>query len=248
MPHLLLPNSIDVLVVSYGGVGTTTIIDFLSGYIRTNSKGDEDGYKHLPLPPISFRKDVRFVYIFGDPVEAAVSLFRRGYQRRQSKMLQRWSGDFSPIPTSMSIDEYLDQGVDLLRFQTHFLNWHDRYLSCVPTLFLKYETLFEDAAILGEFLGLPQEALNDYPKRRPREAESREISRSLIARADEIYGEFGRYLSELPDHEVRRRSTPAMISSLFGAPYARAAFVEPARSPLKSTKTLLRRVLRKSPG
>ncbi|MGB5632037.1 MAG: hypothetical protein WBM86_04545, partial [Waterburya sp.] len=52
--RILLPGDTDVVVASFGGVGTTFLLKYLAQYRKTNHRFDADGVKHSPLPPISF--------------------------------------------------------------------------------------------------------------------------------------------------------------------------------------------------
>ena len=52
MKSIYLPKEMELLVCSYGGVGTTFLIDFLAQYKICNNRDDKDGFKHLDKPPV----------------------------------------------------------------------------------------------------------------------------------------------------------------------------------------------------
>lgn len=85
---IFLKKNIEVLIVSSGGVGTTFLMEEIKRYKTTNDPDNKDGYKHLPIPPISQNPNLKVVYLFGDPVLACISLFRRKYQYAQSKSVE----------------------------------------------------------------------------------------------------------------------------------------------------------------
>ena len=55
----IIPKDIEVVVGSYGGVGTTFFLDFVAQFKKTNHPQDEDKIKHLGMPPISFNKEIK---------------------------------------------------------------------------------------------------------------------------------------------------------------------------------------------
>ena len=202
MLGLSLPNTIDVVVVSYGGVGTTLLMKHLARFRKLNDPDDNDGWKHLTVPPITRRREVRFIYVFGDPVDAAVSLFRRDYQYWQSMKLQRFHPHPpGPIVPSMSLIDYARMGVDRFQFERHFDNWSARYL-VRPTLFLRYEKMWEHLDQVAEFLALPSDAFADFPPQRPRKANAQMVDHTTRAQLDAMYGGLTARLAHMPDASV----------------------------------------------
>ena len=199
---LWMPRDLEVLVTSYGGAGTTFLIEFLSQYKRTNDRHDGDQLKHLPMPPVSWNPRFRCVYLFGDPVLATVSLFNRGMQHAQSKKLLALRRDLSPIPEGMTLEAYARAGADRLHFRDHFENWHERYL-VHPVLFLRYETLWDNRDALAGFLELPDGAMDAFPEQRTRNAALDGLPPDTLAGLERMYGAFRDELAQRPDAEVR---------------------------------------------
>lgn len=226
--RIILPRDIDVVVTSFGGAGTTFLLKFLSQYKKTNHPYDTDGYKHLPLPPISFNKNIKFVYLYADPQLAVISLFRRKYQHPQSKKLQRWCAqDISPVPEEMSLHKYASMGIDKFHFRNHFYNWYDRYLAH-PTIFLRYETLFDNIEPLIEFLGIPKAYTSAFPTKKSRTSSKGDISSETLKLINRIYGDFSGELAKLNDVEIRiptRQKRLAMTS--LKNPYLKALATQP---------------------
>jgi len=212
----ILPENIEVLITSFGGVGTTFINRFVAQFKSTNHYGDADLLKHLSIPPCSFNPRVRFVYVTGDPILAVISLFRRNYQYVHSEKLQSQQRlVISPIPREMTLDEYARIGRDRFMFESHFENWYRRY-SLHPTAFVRYERLWDNLEPLFDFLGLSTSALNDFPIKKERESSLAGISVETLQGLDQMYGGFQKKLDALSDYEVRPdRRNPGRAGIIF---------------------------------
>ena len=224
MDQIILPRDTNVIIASFGGVGTTFLLKYLAQYKKTNHRFDADRIKHSPLPPISFNSNIKFVYVYGSPQLATVSLFQRNFQCRQSKKLQKWSKrTFSPIPESMTLQEYASQGIDKFCFRNHFYNWYEEYLSVHPTMFVRYETIYDNLKSLQDFLNLPQGFLDRFPKKKSRTATLEKISPEIRDRLDRMYGDFSDELARLDDVEIRARSNRKMFMMTYlKNPYLKA--------------------------
>jgi len=201
--RILIPKKLDLIIVSYGGVGTSFLLDFFSKYKQTNHKFDLDGFKHSSLPPISFNLDVKFIYVYGNPQMAAASLFRREFHRAQSAKLQKWKYPIRLIPKGMTLHEYALLGRDKFYFEDHFFNWYERHLTAIPTLFVRYETIFDNVHSLLEFANIPDSAVHDFPKKKKRESRRETISTETMKLLDKMYGSFASKLEKIDDIEVR---------------------------------------------
>ena len=71
-----LPKEIEVVICSYGGVGTTSFMYFIKNFKKINHPDNIGGLKHLPIPPKSSNKYLKYIYIYGDPRLAAISLLK----------------------------------------------------------------------------------------------------------------------------------------------------------------------------
>ena len=204
--RIFVSHNIDVVVASFGGVGTTFLIEFLSRLKKTNDYKDRDGFKHLPIPPISFNKKIRFVFVFGDPIMATLSIFRRNYQHWQSEKLLRFNDKrISPINVDVNIDEYASSGTDKFLFRNQFCNWYENYLYC-PTIFIRYEKMWEIVEILTRFLDLPDSISKYFPKKQRRKTDLSSISIDTYKKLGKIYEHFIKELNELKDVEIKYRN------------------------------------------
>ena len=73
----------DVIVVSFGGAGTTMLLEFLAPYLKVNHRNSYvDGLKHIYTPehPILKNNTVeKVIYLMSDPRDSVLSIFRRNF-------------------------------------------------------------------------------------------------------------------------------------------------------------------------
>ena len=74
---ILNKNHLNLLVISPGGVATTTLIKYLKLYKKVNDVNDSDGFKHLSKYPIIEKKNLKIIYIYGSHEKIYNSLKRR---------------------------------------------------------------------------------------------------------------------------------------------------------------------------
>lgn len=219
----IIPKDIEVVVGSYGGVGTTFFLDFVSRFKKTNHPQDDDKIKHLGMPPVSFNKNVRFVYIYGDPMEAATSLFGRGMHNYQSKKLQRDQGAVNePIPLNLTLEEYAKAGVDHFQFRRHFFNWYRDYL-IHPTLFIRYEKIWDHKEEIFEFLGLPMSEIDSFPEKKQRRSKLDDLPDLVLAGLKNMYGDFVNELDDIGECVLRGGQYEGKIGHALGSRNLRIA-------------------------
>jgi hypothetical protein len=194
-----VPRNIEFCVVSAGGVATTQLLAYFQGRYAANSLCDADSLKHLPIPAVSFNPFFRCVYLFGDPVPAVISLFRRGYHALQARKLRRGCGG-SSMESCLRIEEYATGGRDLFGFEAHFDNYFQRHL-VHPTLFIRYESLWDHLPTLRAFLHLEKSAFDDFAPRRSRH--EADVPPAVVDQLRAIYRPFQKRLDDMPDTFVR---------------------------------------------
>ncbi len=199
---ILLPRDMDLLVTSGGGVGTTFVIDFLSKYRQCNNRDDKDGFKHRDRPTPSPNPWFKAIYVFGNPVNAIYSLFRREYHHEESYKLLLNHRHLDPIPARMTLDEFAAEGVDRFLFERHFRNWHERFYQ-YPVMFIRYEKIWENLEPLLDFAGIPMSEIEKFPEQKERKTQLDQIPDWTKANMRKIYGEFHDYLEAQPDCWVR---------------------------------------------
>lgn len=160
-----IDKDIDILVCSYGGVGTTMLINFLSQYKKCNDCWDRDRLKHTDHPSVSRNKNLRVIYVVGSPLDTVVSVFRRGIQENHSRKLLINHKDIRPLGPNMTLSEYAIQGTDRFRFEDHFNNWRHKYYQHT-VMFVKYEKLWDNLPTIFTFLGVQKEEVARFPAKR----------------------------------------------------------------------------------
>lgn len=76
-------SPINLIIVSTGGVATTTLMQYLKLYKKTNDENDNDGYKHLNKFPLLNNKKTKIIYIYGGYEKIYNSLKRRNIFQSQ---------------------------------------------------------------------------------------------------------------------------------------------------------------------
>lgn len=189
---------IEVLVTSYGGVGTTFLSQAIGRYRNVNDPRDLDGYKHCPVPPVFGSRELKVVYVVGNPILAAASLFRRGYHGGQAGKLQ-YSRVFRRFPEEgCSLKDYASQGRDLFLFQEHFEAWTKKFVF-YPTLVVKYEAIHESLSKIAKFLNLHSEFISEFPALKERGSDLAKIDPETIHGLEIMYGNLAQKIESMPN-------------------------------------------------
>jgi hypothetical protein len=195
--RFFLDSKLEVLVSSFGGVGTTFLSVAISEFLQTNNPADLDGYKHAPVPPLSRNKNLKVIYVVGDPILAAASLFRRGFHFGQSGKLQYSCLLRRILPQGLTLEDYAAQGTDRFLFESHFYAWC-RDLVFYPTLIVKYESIHDHIKEIATFLGLPEQFVDTFPARQDRNSHLSDIRPETLKNLLNMYGGLKREVDALP--------------------------------------------------
>lgn len=152
MTKKLLHN---IQVTSCGGVGTTSLCRHLASLGCHLPPGNDWGVsKHQRFPPGCdvVPAGFRGIYLFGDPRNSVVSLFRRNIQFRHFRRIFEREPDEAVIDALGSLDAYVSFGRDLYRMEEHLENW--RLRAEFPVLFIRQEVLSASWKSIAIFLGL----------------------------------------------------------------------------------------------
>lgn len=171
----------EVLVCSYGGVGTTMLMVHLRKHgLKTNHPKDGDGLKHSLTPP-NIPSVKKAVYLFGDPVDAHASLKRRHFLERQKEKLHS--------------KENQKEG-DPMGFEQHMSNWLEAE-RLYPVMFIRFESLWEFEDQLNLFLNL--DASTKLPAKKSRKSTDSDKAGSL-----RLYRNFRSKLKNVPDLWIKK--------------------------------------------
>lgn len=193
MPDPELQN-LDVLVVSFGGVGTSFLMRFLQKYLTINDVDDLDGLKHLSVVPRALNPRTKIIYIYGNPVCATRSLFRREYHYAQAKK----NGNPSILPLETTLGDYAKNGSDELYLIPQFTAWYAHFQHPNPICYIKYEKIHDHIPELLAFLELPGYLRVDFPKRRQRSSQTEDRSEPTQTQLENIYSQLSQTMDALP--------------------------------------------------
>jgi hypothetical protein len=190
-------------VTSFGGTGTTMLYEFLEEH-EVDIPADHSNWKpwkHLPTPPgdDEVKDGFRAVYVFGNPMDAVLSVFRRDYQRWHVRNMRE---DISePASADWGFDEFLEGTEDPFRMEKHFHEWTEANRA-YPILCLKFDALWEHLPEFFAFAGLPSQFIDDFPKRRERHSDWTEQSPDIRRRLEGRYGALADEIESFPEVRI----------------------------------------------
>jgi len=163
----IIGKSYEALVLSYGGVGTTFLLEHLQRYKKVNCPYNTDGYKHLPTQPLCLNRQIKIVYVFGNTTEAVTSLFSRNFQRAQSRNLCPNPFYSALVPKTDDLASYAERGKDYLHIKSNITHWTTNRLGYAQ-FFVHYDHIWDCLVELHKFLDIPQTEIEHFPKRKKR--------------------------------------------------------------------------------
>jgi hypothetical protein len=157
-------QNLEVIIVSPGGVATTTLIKHVSQFVLTNDGSDADGLKHIPSLPESFEySETPIIFIAASSTEAAIASLRgRGMLRIQATKLSPHSADLLKVlfVRNRHLDDRVAGMIALQREQFEESARRGR------VLVVEREALFESATRIQRFLGVEDDS---FSRRFPRD-------------------------------------------------------------------------------
>ena len=123
-------------MTSMGGVGSTALARHIG------SIADKTVREHAFSPGVydSF-SDMRLGYMFGNPYNSVLSIFRRSYQQMHVKAMHANSGTRPANLRGVTLEEYLERGIDEFYVERQFDNWVNGANIKHPTILIRYELL-----------------------------------------------------------------------------------------------------------
>ena len=158
-------------VTSYGGSGTTALIRyFTEAELDLPKTPDHFPYKHTSGPPAADQVPAGFrvVYVYADPRDAVVSLFRRGLQVGAYRIFHMVDAPPEIEARLQTLDAYVAAGVDDFALEQHVDNWL-HHPPGYPVMFLRFDDLPGCWPAVRDFVGLPESypCLEIRPRRSP---------------------------------------------------------------------------------
>ena len=187
-----------VQVTSFGGSGTTALCEhLLAAGVDLQPGPGQWPFKHRRQPP---RRDevpegFRVLYLVGEPRDAVLSIFRRGYQIGHYRWLNGKEPDSEVRQRLETLETFLAAGVDDFALAEHLQGWLD-HPGGYSVLFVRYEWLSDAWNDVTAFVGLPPEHL-PLPVR-ARRSDRRSLRSPLKEQLDSLYGELAARIDQLP--------------------------------------------------
>lgn len=191
-----------VQVTSFGGSGTTALIDHLRalGLGLPESPGQWP-FKHQrhPPDPAAVPRDFRVIYLLGDPRDAVVSLFRRDYQHGHFAGMHGREPGPTEAATLQNLDSFLAGATDLYDIEGHLDAWRHRAAG-YPVLFIRYEALETHWVEVSRYVGLAEGA--PALPFRARASSWRALAPTERAQINHIYGDLAERISAMPQVQL----------------------------------------------
>ncbi len=211
---VLRHRALDAVVVSFGGSGSTFVLQFLRRYLRVNHWNSmKDGIKHADAPDhpiLAAHPIMRGVYLYDDPVRAATSLFRRGYHVRMIPKLgcrhatvAEYRRTVDRLARDVSFEDFLSRGEDLFGFERHWHNWTHARPATFPVMCVKFEHLFDHLPEILGFVGLPERYWPLFPQRRERESAPDRLPPGALSSLERMYAPLVRAMAQRPPLFIR---------------------------------------------
>lgn len=135
-------------MASMGGVGSTS----LARHIGSISDKTEREHAFSPSVYDTF-ENLRLGYMVGNPYNSVLSIFRREYQQMHVKAMHANSGTMPAKLRGMSLEEYLERGIDEFFIERQFDNWVCNPAPKHPTIIIRYELLSDNIDQVLQFFG-----------------------------------------------------------------------------------------------
>jgi hypothetical protein len=172
-----------------GGVGSTALARHIG------SIADKTVREHAYSPEVyNDEKQIKLGYVFGNPYNSVLSVFRRGYQAMHAKAMNANTSTHIGNLKGMSIDEYLERGIDEFHLERQLSNWLDPNLTKHPIILIKYETLANNIDEVLKFFNC-----NKPFDVRSRQSSWRDQPANIVSGLEKIYGGFNQQVESMAD-------------------------------------------------
>jgi len=177
---------------------------------RLDSIADPTDRKHAYTPSL-FDNDtnIKLGFMYGNPYDAVLSVFRRGYQNLHSQAMNADSSTPAAMLTGVSLEEYLEKGVDEFRIEPQLDFWLDPTIVKHPTILIRYETMTEHLDEIFDFFEYNKlfEFLTLLERKKPFKVRKRTSSweqqpKVIRQQLETIYGRVNEIISAAPDLKI----------------------------------------------
>jgi hypothetical protein len=191
-----------IQVTSFGGTGTTMLYHFLERCGADVPKDSHDWipWKHQRVPPSNSEvpRGFRALYLFSNPMNAVLSVFRRDYQHWH---VERIGGNVDAWDESWVLDDYLAQEDDIFRLADHFHNWTSANRD-YPIMLLRFGALWDHLPEVFAFLGLPSSHMTEFPEKEKRRSDWTDEPPQTQSHLEQMYGALSEEIERAPNIEI----------------------------------------------
>jgi len=203
------------VAVSYGGVGSQILLKGILRNLSSSNKGTHllDHHTHKRDPFFYVGRGTKVIYIFGNPMNAVISFFRRTARKKYWMYYhcKHLEVDHELFSLNWSLEDFLKNGKDLFRLEEHFDNWLHSHV-CYPILFVKYETMWEHLPEIFEFLSTASARTGQFPPQKDRESDWRKEPKYIQEGLLNLYGSFDEKLNRFPEIYLLE---PSKVGSIY---------------------------------
>ena len=170
------------IVCSFGGCGSKLLVKELATYIGAKDYGTY--HSHIRSPGDKFSSNYqKIIYLHCNPAQAVFSFFERrkvltekhgfvptirpGSKDWVSKHCSNVDGKSDSFNSNWGLDEYLDNGEDLLLLASFVSSWL-KFSEYREVLFLRYETLWENLPNLAQFVNYDLKFCENFASQKER--------------------------------------------------------------------------------
>jgi hypothetical protein len=203
-----------VQVTSVCGCGSTALYGHLAAAdVDVPKTPGHFLFRHLRNPPApeEVPPGFRVVYLFGDPRNALMSIFRRGLQEsayrwlhfREDGDILEWLKERPPEEARQrlsSLEAFLEAGVDEFQLEDHLERWLTRQRSGYQVLFIRFESLPDTWPAVRDFVGLDPHHPAVELRRRGSDWET--LPPALREQINEVYGGLVERIEALPAVQI----------------------------------------------
>lgn len=186
-------------LTSFGGSGTTALGEHLrAAGIDLPTTPGQFPFKHQRTPPESAAvpQGFRALYLVGDPRDAVMSVFRRGFQDGHYVGMHGRRPDDAVDARLVSLATFLDAGVDDFAIADHVEQWLGAGDRDYPIMVVRFDRLAEAWPELRDFIGLRADDRGLVAQSRA--SDWRNLPRVARSRIDRMYGDLARRIDALP--------------------------------------------------
>lgn len=190
--RLMIGNDFKSAMVSMGGVGSTALARHIG------SVADKTVREHAYSPAVfEGMSNVRLGYMYGNPYNAVLSVFRRGYQHMHAKAMHAGSKTRPADMRGVTIESYLEKGVDEFCIARQFDNWTRQAEPRHPIILIKYETMKDSIDEVLAFFGVK----DPFPVK-SRQSSWRDQPAHIQAGLERMYGGLNEKIEAMPPVRV----------------------------------------------